>query len=149
MARPSSRWHRLLLAATLLLAPLAAAAAAADLRLRVDGRAIVEQLLHLATFSDDPNPAVTRILFTGGCCAAVGRGGAGRAAHPHLSQTGGCAHAGLPTIDLHADAYMLTCLPACPHPAENDMRGRAYVKQLMREAGLAVREDTMGAPHGP
>lgn len=28
------------------------------------------------------------------------------------------------------------------------MRGRAYIKQLMREAGLAVREDTMGSIYG-
>ena len=33
--------------------------------LDVSGGRVVEQLLHLATFSDDPNPAVTRILFTG------------------------------------------------------------------------------------
>lgn len=28
------------------------------------------------------------------------------------------------------------------------MRARAYIKQLMREAGLAVREDTMGSIYG-
>lgn len=65
------------LAALLLLAavalPLAAAAASAaaaaqpPVKIKVDGQAVVDQLLHLATFSDDANPAVTRILFTGGC----------------------------------------------------------------------------------
>jgi len=33
--------------------------------LELSGQAIVDQLLELATFTDDPNPAVTRILFTG------------------------------------------------------------------------------------
>jgi hypothetical protein len=33
--------------------------------LDVNGHAVVDQLLHLAKFTDDPNPAVTRILFTG------------------------------------------------------------------------------------
>lgn len=68
---------------------------AQSLTLVVDGNAVVDQLLHLATYSDDPNPAVTRVLFT-----------------------------------------------------ENDMRGRAYIKSLMREAGLTVREDTMGNIYG-
>jgi hypothetical protein len=49
-------------AAALLAAP---AAAASGLKLSVAGQAVVDQLLHLATFTDDPNPAVTRILFTG------------------------------------------------------------------------------------
>ena len=39
---------------------------AAALELAVSGAEIVSQLTHLATFSDDPNPAVTRLLFTGG-----------------------------------------------------------------------------------
>ena len=34
-------------------------------QLKIDGAEIERQLTHLATFSDDPNPAVTRILFTG------------------------------------------------------------------------------------
>ena len=38
---------------------------AAPLQLEISGQEIVDQLMHLATFSDDPNPAVTRILFTG------------------------------------------------------------------------------------
>ena len=65
MAAPCARrgagapWALLVLA--LLASPLAAA-----LKLDIDGQAIVDQLLHLATYSDDPNPAVTRILFTGG-----------------------------------------------------------------------------------
>jgi hypothetical protein len=33
--------------------------------LDVSGAAVVAQLQHLATYTDDPNPAVTRILFTG------------------------------------------------------------------------------------
>jgi ureidoglycolate amidohydrolase len=33
-------------------------------KLDISGKIIVEQLSHLAKFSDDPNPAVTRILFT-------------------------------------------------------------------------------------
>jgi ureidoglycolate amidohydrolase len=33
-------------------------------KLDISGKIIVEQLTHLAKFSDDPNPAVTRILFT-------------------------------------------------------------------------------------
>lgn len=33
--------------------------------LDISGAAVVAQLQHLATFTDDPNPAVTRILFTG------------------------------------------------------------------------------------
>ena len=32
--------------------------------LDVSGSVVVEQLLKLATFSDHPNPAVTRIVFT-------------------------------------------------------------------------------------
>lgn len=35
-------------------------------QLDISGQLVFDQLLHLATFSDDPNPAVTRILFTGG-----------------------------------------------------------------------------------
>lgn len=42
------------------------AQAAALPEINVSGQKIVDQLLHLATYSDDPNPAVTRILFTGG-----------------------------------------------------------------------------------
>lgn len=59
--------------------------------LQPDAALVVQELQHLATFSDDPNPAVTRVLFT-----------------------------------------------------ENDVRARDYVKQLMREAGLTVREDSVG-----
>ena len=33
--------------------------------LDISGRAIVDQLKYLAKYTDDPNPAVTRILFTG------------------------------------------------------------------------------------
>ena len=33
--------------------------------LDVSGKAIVDQLTFLAKYTDDPNPAVTRILFTG------------------------------------------------------------------------------------
>lgn len=33
-------------------------------------------------------------------------------------------------------------------PAENDLAGRAYVKKLMAQAGLAIREDKMGNIYG-
>ena len=51
------------LACTMLL--LSLASRAWSLTLSLDGKLVVDQLLHLATFSDDPNPAVTRVLFTG------------------------------------------------------------------------------------
>ena len=35
-----------------------------------------------------------------------------------------------------------------PDPAENDLAGRAYIKQLMGQAGLAIREDKMGNIYG-
>lgn len=38
---------------------------ATSTEIQVDGAKVSEQLKHLATFSDDPNPDVTRILFTG------------------------------------------------------------------------------------
>ncbi|KAF5836954.1 N-carbamyl-L-amino acid amidohydrolase [Dunaliella salina] len=59
--------------------------------LDISGSKVVEQLTNLAKFTDDPNPAVTRVLFK-----------------------------------------------------EQDMQARSYVKGLMREAGLTVREDTVG-----
>lgn len=65
------------------------------LKVEVDGKLVVKQLLELATFTDDPNPAVTRILFT-----------------------------------------------------PNDMEARKYVKKLMADAGLMVREDAMGNIYG-
>jgi acetylornithine deacetylase/succinyl-diaminopimelate desuccinylase-like protein len=71
------------------------ASAAASLALKVDGQAVVAQLMQLAQWSDDPAPAVTRLIYT-----------------------------------------------------DNDMKARAYVQQLMREAGLQVREDTMGNIYG-
>ncbi|KAL6747221.1 N-carbamyl-L-amino acid amidohydrolase [Haematococcus lacustris] len=60
-------------------------------RLDVDGQRVVDQLTRLATFTDDPNPAVTRILFT-----------------------------------------------------PMDMLARSYVKELMLDSGLSVREDSVG-----
>ncbi|KAI7836995.1 hypothetical protein COHA_009177 [Chlorella ohadii] len=90
---PAAPSALLLAAATLALLSFAPAAAA--LKLQVDGQAVVDQLMHLAQWSDDPSPAVTRLLFT-----------------------------------------------------DNDMKARAYVKQLMREAGLQIREDTMGNVYG-
>eukprot|EP00798_Chlamydomonas_sp_ICE-L_P014523 gene14524-20554_t len=63
--------------------------------LNIDGNKVVEQLTKLATFTDHPNPAVTRILFT-----------------------------------------------------PNDMLGRGYVKELMTDAGLTIREDVMGNIYG-
>lgn len=83
------------MAVLLAAAVLGATPTSSALDLKVDGQAVVDQLMHLATFTDDPNPAVTRILFT-----------------------------------------------------ENDMNGRAYVKQLMTEAGLTIREDKMGNIYG-
>ena len=67
------RWPARLLALAcaalaLALAPAARAAAAAALdprALDVSGEAVAAQLLELARFSDDPSPAVTRVLFTG------------------------------------------------------------------------------------
>jgi len=59
--------------------------------LDISGSKVVGQLTKLAEFTDDPNPAVTRVLFT-----------------------------------------------------KQDMLARSYVKELMREAGLTVREDTVG-----
>lgn len=41
------------------------ASAAPALDLDIDGQAIFDQLMQLATFTDDPNPAVTRVVFTG------------------------------------------------------------------------------------
>lgn len=63
--------------AALLALALAASPALAALSLQVDGQLIVDQLTKLATFSDDPNPAVSRILFTGGQAAAGSGGSAG------------------------------------------------------------------------
>ncbi|KAK9799814.1 hypothetical protein WJX73_002530 [Symbiochloris irregularis] len=58
---------------------------------KVSGKEIVQQLTKLATYTDDPNPAVTRVLFTG-----------------------------------------------------TDLSARGYIKQLMQDAGLGIREDAMG-----
>ncbi len=74
---PAAPSALLLAAATLALLSFAPAAAA--LKLQVDGQAVVDQLMHLAQWSDDPSPAVTRLLFTGlqlpvtlsGCVAVV------------------------------------------------------------------------------
>ena len=43
------------------------------LDLQVDGTELVDQLMHLATFSDDPSPGVTRVLFTGALPASPAR----------------------------------------------------------------------------
>ena len=70
---------------------LAAAAARTHPKQPTPKKQTKPKLTHLATFTDDPNPAVTRILFT---------------------------------------------------PA--DMSARTYVKSLMTDVGLAVREDAVG-----
>ena len=54
-----------LLLAALALALLVRPPTAQALRLSIDGQAIADQLAHLAQWSDDPSPAVTRLLFTG------------------------------------------------------------------------------------
>jgi ureidoglycolate amidohydrolase len=54
----------ILLAIIYTLTPLAHASLPNTSKLDISGKIIVEQLIHLAKFSDDPNPAVTRILFT-------------------------------------------------------------------------------------
>ncbi|WIA31131.1 hypothetical protein OEZ86_001151 [Tetradesmus obliquus] len=74
-----------------MLALLCAAALCQGAKLDVKASKVVENLQVLASFSDDPFPAVTRILFT-----------------------------------------------------PKDMEARAYVKSLMTEIGLEVREDAMG-----
>mmetsp|Transcript_9215 Transcript_9215/g.17291 ORF Transcript_9215/g.17291 Transcript_9215/m.17291 type:complete len:450 (-) Transcript_9215:577-1926(-) len=61
----------------------------------VDGDSVVDKLTKLAKYTADPNPAVTRVLFT-----------------------------------------------------PEDMQARSYVKELMREAGLSIREDAMGSIYG-
>lgn len=71
------------------------AAAAPTPALDVRAGEVVQQLTKLASFSDDPFPAVTRVLFT-----------------------------------------------------RADLDARAYVKGLMRDAGLTVREDAMGNIYG-
>ena len=191
----------------LLLAAVAGEVAkAADLHLNIIGNEIVDQLLQLATFSDDPNPAVTRILFTGGlvgccrlpwfslhlasvrhghrsCCysvlcqSAIAAGAALPAAHAPaaalptpirswVADATGFFHRTLVAsvgdkMDMTPQGYV-TCrllnffvvfspsafLPWVDVGAENDMKARAYVKQLMTEAGLAIREDTMGSIYG-
>lgn len=82
-----------LAAALLLAAPLASAGVATPDVSSVSGEAIVAQLMKLATFSDDPNPAVTRILFTG---AFEDRAEIGRGARGGESASGGGAGDPLP-----------------------------------------------------
>lgn len=118
--------HRLIAACTAIavLAMLLALVHTAPLALDIDGKSIVQQvrqheqpsintpnaqLLHLATFTDDPNPAVTRILFTDN--------------------------------DQHARTYD-TDVAASNHTLRYGTP--RYIKQLMREAGLEVREDPVG-----
>lgn len=62
-----------------------------DSRIQVDQTRLTEELEHLATFSDAPAPAVTRVLYT-----------------------------------------------------EQDLKARAWFKELCREAGLELREDALG-----
>lgn len=88
------------MAVTLLASLAFASATAPSLKLNVSAKEINAQLMHLASYTDDPSPSgeccsVTRLLFT-----------------------------------------------------PNDMKARAYIKQLMTEAGLQIREDTMGSIYG-
>ena len=87
--------------------------------LDVSGAGITEQLLHLASFSDDSAPAVTRIVFTPNDLKA-------RAQAP-------CS-------------LMLQRAHRCKAGPGADRLSRAgrYVKELMTEAGLSVREDAVG-----
>jgi ureidoglycolate amidohydrolase len=62
MRRRTMPWVVLVLALAALL-PVRA------LKVDIDGQAVVDQLMHLAAYSDHPNPAVTRILFTGAAAA--------------------------------------------------------------------------------
>lgn len=86
-----------------------AAPTASPLKLAVDGQTVVDQLTKLATFTDDPNPAVTRILFTGEqaarapCCLPAAHPACGHQ-EPHvmwqqatlpLPCSGGCHSVGL------------------------------------------------------
>jgi ureidoglycolate amidohydrolase len=130
------RWPARLLALAcaaiaLSLGPAARAAAAAALdprALDVSGEAVVAQLLELARFSDDPRPAVTRVLFTGALAVATPR-------------CRGCRRPPLPApADRPSDRG-----PPC---AEADVAARRHVKALMAAAGLAVAEDTMGSIFG-
>lgn len=59
------RHRAALLLAAVALALLHSTHVAAALQLKIDGQAVVDQLMHLAQWSDDPSPAVTRLLFTG------------------------------------------------------------------------------------
>ncbi|KAL4515440.1 hypothetical protein Ndes2437B_g06880 [Nannochloris sp. 'desiccata'] len=56
--------YTLLFALVCAIIPITDAAFPDVSKLDISGKIIVEQLTHLAKFSDDPNPAVTRILFT-------------------------------------------------------------------------------------
>lgn len=94
--------------------------------LDISGGAVVAQLQHLATFSDDPNPAVTRILFTG----------------KHLIQQ---------NVTLTIKRFISTTTAHFHFSSsflENDLKARAYVKQLMQDAGLIVTQDSMGSIFG-
>ncbi|KAK2078866.1 hypothetical protein QBZ16_002556 [Prototheca wickerhamii] len=86
---------RLFLAVVLLALATASCCQGAELSLDISGQKVYDQLIELAKFSDDANPAVTRILFT-----------------------------------------------------DQDLNARAFVKQLMRDAGLVIREDTIGNIYG-
>lgn len=54
------------LAVVLLALATASCCHGAELSLDISGQQVYDQLIELAKFSDDANPAVTRILFTGG-----------------------------------------------------------------------------------
>jgi len=92
--------------------------------LDVSGADVTEQLLHLASFSDDSAPAVTRIVFTPNDLKA-------RAQAPCLS-TLQKAHQCPPVEGSNVQG------------ADRLSRAGRYVKELMTEAGLSVREDAVG-----
>eukprot|EP00887_Chlorella_sp_A99_P008244 scaffold12.g8244.t1 len=131
--------------ALLLLTAAAGAAAAADLaRLDIDGKEIAAQLLHLATFSDDPNPAVTRILFTGAGLLLALSISLFRLPPPVSPLSPACVDAGACSCSRGRPP----ALQRPPPQPQNDMKARMYVKRLMSDAGLSIREDTMGSIYG-
>lgn len=98
----------------------------APLDLQVSGPSVVDQLLTLATFSDDPNPAVTRILFTGEPRLAH---------HPSETCTASPSLQGTPQRTLPY-ASLLACLP---------LTGR----ERPQGQGLCEEVDERGGAGGP
>ena len=118
------------------------AAAQPSLKLNISRDEIASQLAHLATFSDDAPPAVTRILFTREAHAIA----TGLIASIHMCKRCCWCYSNCCRQRRSSSAHPAPRLPR-PPPA-NDMKARTYVKQLMAEAGLKIREDTMGNIYG-